>query len=108
VAYVDQPARPVRLALVAEVGDTDAAWELEARCRGADGSLFFGPHGFEPKRQRAEREAAAKQLCAICPVVQACRDHALRHQELYGVWGGLGEAERRQLLEQRGGIAQAG
>lgn len=108
MADLDLSARPVRLALVAEVGDTGATWELDARCRGADGGLFFGPHGFEPKKQRAEREAAAKQLCATCPVVQPCRDHALRHQEPYGVWGGLGEAERRALLEQRGGIAQAG
>jgi WhiB family transcriptional regulator, redox-sensing transcriptional regulator len=108
VADLDQPARPVRLALVAEVGDTGAAWELEARCRGVDGTLFFGPHGFEPKQQRAEREAAAKELCAACPVVAPCREHALRHQELYGVWGGLGEAERRALLERGAGIAQAG
>lgn len=105
---MEQPARPFRLALVAEVGDTASAWELEARCRGADAALFFGPHGFEPKGQRAEREDAAKAVCATCPVIDHCREHALLHQELYGVWGGMGEAERRVLLEQGGRIAQAG
>jgi len=105
---VDQPSRPVRLALVAEVGDTESAWQLEARCRGIDAGLFFGPHGFEPKRERAEREAAAKAFCRRCPVVEACREHALVQQELYGVWGGLGETERRVLLERAGRVAQAG
>lgn len=105
---MDQSSRPVRLALVAEVGDTSQSWELEARCRGVDAGLFFGPHGFEPKRQRAAREAAAKEVCCTCPVIDACRRHALEQQELYGVWGGLGEAERRLLLEQGGRVAQAG
>jgi WhiB family redox-sensing transcriptional regulator len=105
---VEQPARPFRLALVAEVGDTASVWELEARCRGADAALFFGPHGFEPKGQRAEREAAAKEVCAACPVIEDCRRHALLRQELYGVWGGLGETERRAMLEQGDRIAQAG
>jgi WhiB family transcriptional regulator, redox-sensing transcriptional regulator len=78
-------------------------WELQARCRGEDPALFFGPNRFEPKRERLEREAAAKEVCATCPAVRACREHALESGEMYGVWGGLGESDRRALLHQRGG-----
>lgn len=73
-------------------------WEDEARCRTQDARLFFGPNRFEPKHERLAREAAAKAICATCPVVAPCRQHALAEGELYGVWGGLGEADRRALL----------
>ncbi|WP_162237328.1 WhiB family transcriptional regulator, partial [Aeromicrobium sp. Leaf272] len=39
--------------------------------------------------------------CARCPVIEQCREHALTVQEPYGVWGGLSEAERREILERR-------
>ena len=97
-----------RLALVGESVDVGERWELEARCRSGDGGVFFGPHGFESKRDRAAREEAAKAICAACPVLLECREHALRHGELYGVWGGMGEAERRALLERQGRVARAG
>lgn len=77
-----------------------ADWQQLAACRGADAELFFGPNRFEPKQEREAREAAAKEFCARCPVVDPCRETALRRGERYGVWGGLGEAERRSLLER--------
>lgn len=81
-------------------------WDRQARCRAVDPSLFFGPNRFEPKRERLSREAAAKAICATCPCIAACREHALANQELYGVWGGLGEADRRALLtSSEGGLA---
>jgi WhiB family redox-sensing transcriptional regulator len=73
-------------------------WQEQARCRGADPVLFFGPNAFEPKHERAEREDAAKAICALCPVVFECRDWAIEHGEAYGVWGGLGENDRRGSL----------
>jgi WhiB family redox-sensing transcriptional regulator len=51
--------------------------------------------------RRQRREDAAKALCARCPVIEQCREHALRVQEPYGVWGGLSEAERHQMIHQR-------
>jgi WhiB family transcriptional regulator, redox-sensing transcriptional regulator len=86
-----------------ELVDVSEGWELHARCRGEEDTLFFGPNRFEPKRERLAREQAAKAVCAGCPVVDACREHALRYGEMYGVWGGLGETDRRMLLERRGG-----
>ena len=87
--------------------DVSEGWDQEARCRNEDAALFFGPNGFEPKRERLAREAAAKAICRTCPAVEVCRDYALTQAELYGVWGGLGEQDRREVLARRGGIATA-
>jgi len=109
VEVVDDSAKgTARLSLVVDPSEVDERWEMEARCRGMDGTVFFGPNGFEPKRERLAREEAAKSICAACPVVTECRDHSIEHGELYGVWGGLGEVERRALLERRGIVAQVG
>lgn len=82
-------------------------WERDAACRRVDPALFFGPNRFEPKRERLAREAAAKAVCATCPAIAPCRHHALANGELYGVWGGLGEADRRAMLADGagGGVA---
>jgi WhiB family transcriptional regulator, redox-sensing transcriptional regulator len=76
----------------------EEAWEAGARCRTEDPVLFFGPNRFEPKRERLAREDRAKAVCAGCPALDACREHAIVEGELYGVWGGLGEADRRPLI----------
>ena len=39
------------------------------------------------------REAAAKAICASCPVVEPCREFGRLHHE-YGVWGGENEEKR--------------
>ena len=87
--------------------DVTDEWDEAAGCRGEDASLFFGPNRFEPKRERLAREAAAKAVCSRCPALLACREHALANGELYGVWGGLGEADRRAILNERGRVATA-
>ncbi len=87
--------------------DVADAWEFEARCRGEDAGLFFGPNRFEPKRERLAREQRAKEICADCPAMLACRKYALDNAEPYGVWGGLGEADRRELLGDDAPVAHA-
>jgi WhiB family transcriptional regulator, redox-sensing transcriptional regulator len=94
------------LRLIADVGEEQEEWELTARCRRHDPTLFFGPNRFEPKRERLAREAEAKSICATCPALDPCRDYALTNAEVYGVWGGLGEADRRAVLA-RGPVAAA-
>lgn len=79
---------------------TDPEWELHASCKGQDAAIFFGPTGFEPKRAREEREDVARSICARCPVLEPCRDMSIRQGEMYGVWGGLGELERRAILSR--------
>ena len=75
-------------------------WQLRAACRDLRTSRFFHPAN-ERGEVRAERERRAKAVCRRCPVISQCREHALQAREPYGVWGGLGEQERRGLLRGR-------
>ena len=61
--------------------------------------MFFPPSHFERKADKEAREARAKRICATCPVRRDCLGYALRIREPHGIWGGLNEVERRQLLE---------
>lgn len=99
-------AKGASVQLIAEV--TPDGWERTARCRAHDPTLFFGPNRFEPKRERLEREAEAKEICSTCPALQACREYAITSGEVYGVWGGLGEADRRAIMDRRQITAAAG
>lgn len=72
-------------------------WQLLAACRGVDSSLFFHPEG-ERGAARSARETSAKEVCMRCPVRAECAAHALAVREPYGVWGGLTEDEREELM----------
>lgn len=76
-------------------------WQSKAACRGEDLSLFFAPNYFERRSQKNAREAKAKLICKGCPVLEECREYALRTREDHGVWGGLNEAERRRVVRVR-------
>lgn len=78
------------------IAPVDTTWHARAACRTLPDplALFFGPDG-EPRAERADREAAAQQVCASCPVVAACAAHARTLPERHGVWGGLTETQRR-------------
>ena len=71
-------------------------WQLQGSCRDADPTLFFHPEG-ERGPARRNRDAAAKAICAACPVLTQCRTHALAVREPYGVWGGLTEDDREAI-----------
>jgi WhiB family redox-sensing transcriptional regulator len=71
-------------------------WQLQGSCRGEDPAVFFHPEG-ERGPARAARERAAKAVCASCPVLKQCADHALAVREPYGVWGGLSEEDREAV-----------
>ncbi|GAA3366137.1 hypothetical protein GCM10020366_68810 [Saccharopolyspora gregorii] len=75
-------------------------WQLQAACRDLSTSTFFHPEN-ERGSARSNREEQAKQICHRCPVMLSCREHALAVQEPYGVWGGLSERERQDLLAKR-------
>jgi WhiB family transcriptional regulator, redox-sensing transcriptional regulator len=79
----------------------DDDWQLKASCRGPHAVVFFPPSHFERKEERLERERRAKAICATCSVRQPCLEYALRIREPHGIWGGLNEAERKQLLTER-------
>lgn len=71
-------------------------WQEDAACRELGSRLFFHPVG-ERGPESEERDAAAKEVCARCPVRRECLRHALEVQEPFGIWGGLTEQERRRL-----------
>ena len=81
--------------MVAEKWD----WQRHGACRGMDSAFFFHPEN-ERGAARANREIRAKQVCSRCPVIEECRRWALDVQEPYGVWGGLSEAERDELVRR--------
>ena len=75
-------------------------WQYAGACHNADPGVFFSPEA-ERGAKRERREEAAKALCRRCPVIQRCREHALKVQEPYGVWGGLSESDRANLVGHR-------
>ena len=46
-------------------------------------------------------ENDAVKICAECPLVQECLAFALTEQIQFGVWGGLNEQNRKELLRKR-------
>lgn len=70
-------------------------WTLKARCHGMQDQLF--PEGADQKR--------ARSVCMGCQVRSQCLAEALDNRIEWGVWGGMTERERRQLLRQRTDIS---
>ena len=72
-------------------------WQLDAACRGMDVEIFYHPTA-ERRSTKQHRIDQAKKVCGGCPVVQQCRQQALETREPYGIWGGLSEDERADIL----------
>jgi WhiB family transcriptional regulator, redox-sensing transcriptional regulator len=68
-------------------------WRRFAACRDEDPDLFF-PDGPDVRPQ----ELQAVAVCMACPVMEACQRDSLADREMFGVWGGLTEAERHAVL----------
>ena len=82
-------------------GPADGArkWRTEAACQQLPTDLFF-PIGHGPRAQAQTR--LAKEVCNACPVRAQCLAYALATNARYGVFGGLGEDERRELRKRQG------
>jgi hypothetical protein len=62
--------------------------------------LFYSPvDDGRTEIGRDDREALAGIICAACPYRVQCLEQALVTGEDFGVWGGLGEGERRRFKE---------
>ncbi|GAA1796425.1 WhiB family transcriptional regulator [Actinomadura chokoriensis] len=68
--------------------DFSAAWHASAACRGADPDAFF----VRPSDRAGV--AAAKRICAGCPVREECLRYAVADEALEGIWGGTTDRER--------------
>ena len=95
--HPDPPGAPSNLgghrvsaALLAAAADRED-WQQRALCAQTDPEAFFPEQGGST--------AEAKAVCARCPVTAECLEHVLVHDERFGVWAGLSEAERRKPLQ---------
>ncbi|MFS8104827.1 WhiB family transcriptional regulator [Lentzea alba] len=85
-----------RVLMKALFGGEPPTWRNRAACADADPDMFH----------TAGRTAAAKAMCASCPVLAECRDNQLSWEangparfrdNAFGVVGGLSGAERRRI-----------
>ncbi|MGF0313474.1 WhiB family transcriptional regulator [Rhodococcus sp. IEGM1428] len=75
-------------------------WQVRGACRAMPVGMFFPPtelRGYS----RSILEKDAKRVCAQCPVIERCLQHALESNEPYGIWGGLTRAERLSVSSTR-------
>ena len=73
-------------------------WISRAACVDDDPELFFPVGSSEAS---IEQERRAKLVCAGCPVRSDCLEWSLATCQDAGVWGGLGEEERREIRRAR-------
>jgi len=76
-------------------GGHGADWETRAACRAVDNAaeLFFS--------EDIGDIAAAKRVCAECPVLSECLGAALERGESFGVWGGQLFMNGKMLMIKR-------
>lgn len=72
-------------------------WWHSAACRDEDPELFFPVSNMGPGAQQTAR---AKAVCARCPVRAECLSYALENGLDHGIFGGLTEHERRDLVRR--------
>ncbi|MFF5422103.1 WhiB family transcriptional regulator [Streptomyces sp. NPDC002409] len=82
-----------------------AHWDRRAACTSAPLQIFF-PEGDAAAVHSATEEA--KAYCRACPVTGRCQIESLERAEPYGVWGGLDEDERREILRAARARARQG
>lgn len=75
--------------------DASVEWETQAQCRSVPDAkdLFFS--------EELADIAAAKRVCADCPVIAECLEGAIRRGEPWGVWGGQLFAKGRIVAIKR-------
>lgn len=84
------------------VGD----WRHSAECRDEDPELFF-PVNLKHLAGAIQQEEA-KAVCNRCSVVDICLKWAMETGQDAGVWGGMGEDERRALRRRQARRSSAG
>jgi WhiB family redox-sensing transcriptional regulator len=69
-------------------------WRANAACRDEDPELFFPLGDTGPALLQIQE---AKAVCSACTAISDCLAWALESHQDSGIWGGMSEAERRQL-----------
>lgn len=79
--------------------DLERRWAAQGICRPEDDDLFFaGTDGHTPGPSTKAAWNRAKEICAMCPALEACRRDTVG--ETHGVWGGLDPLERRRKRQR--------
>jgi WhiB family redox-sensing transcriptional regulator len=73
-------------------------WRDQSACRDVDPELFFPLTSTGPSEYQI---AKARAICSTCAVRVACLEWSLANDVTHGVWGGLSEHERHDLLRAR-------
>ena len=68
-------------------------WTRKALCAEVDPEIFFPDKG--------DKTAHVKQICKACTVRAECLEYSFKHNERFGVWGGLTELDRRRLRSRK-------
>jgi WhiB family redox-sensing transcriptional regulator len=85
--------------------DPQATWWVQrARCIDEDPDLFFPVGSSAPALEQTERAIA---VCRGCAVQTECLEWSLDTCQDAGVWGGVGEEERREIRRQRRRVASS-
>lgn len=72
---------------------------MSALCAQIDPDLWFDYDEHTRRAKERQRQVAvAKAICASCPLLMACRDYGLETRQPYGIWGGLDEDDRQNVL----------
>jgi WhiB family transcriptional regulator, redox-sensing transcriptional regulator len=65
-------------------------------CAQTDPEIFYP----ETAKEEALNRHTVKSICGHCEFQAKCLEYGLTH-EVYGIWGGMGESERRALKRRR-------
>jgi hypothetical protein len=81
-------------------------WRTRGSCssHGEPDIWFAGRSGTDAREQTREAQA----ICYGCPVIQQCGQWAIAEHEIFGVWGGMTEDQRRRIFRRRGITVSAG
>lgn len=68
----------------------ETGWWHHAACKGMDTEIWFPGHGYDTRWNRA------RKICMQCPVRTLCLNDAIKHNDEYGMFGGLTPTERKE------------
>jgi WhiB family redox-sensing transcriptional regulator len=75
--------------------------EDDPLCAQVDPELFFPEENEDSKTSYYVNIKAAKKVCSNCPLTIKCLEYALNNGPIQGVWGGLTEKERYNLVRNK-------
>ena len=82
---------------------SEEAWQHRAACRGPQSSVFFPPAQFERKEDKWPASSGPRPSASTARSSTPAWTTPSTIREPHGIWGGLNEVERKQLLAQQGG-----